>query len=53
MIAFGSEARVFVSMQPVDFRKGVHGLIAMVAENFKAIPMVAIFSSSARRGGIG
>jgi transposase len=38
MIAFGSEARVFVSTQPVDFRKGVHGLTAMVAENLKGQP---------------
>jgi transposase len=38
MISFGSDARVFVSTQPVDFRKGVHGLVAMVAEGLKGDP---------------
>ena len=38
MIAFGSEARVFVSTQPVDFRKGVHGLVAMVADGLGGNP---------------
>ena len=26
MISFGPEVRVFVATQPIDFRKGVHGL---------------------------
>jgi transposase len=38
MISFGSETRVFVSTQPVDFRKGVHGLVALVAEGLKGNP---------------
>ena len=32
MIAFGPEVRVFVATQPIDFRKGVHGLVALVAD---------------------
>lgn len=32
MIFFGSDTRVFVSTQPIDFRKGVHSLVALVAE---------------------
>ena len=38
MISFGSDTRVFVSTQPVDFRKGVHGLVALVAEGLKGNP---------------
>ena len=38
MISFGSEARVFVATAPVDFRKGVHGLAALVAEGLKGNP---------------
>ncbi|MDQ2765262.1 MAG: IS66 family insertion sequence element accessory protein TnpB [Pseudomonadota bacterium] len=34
MISFASETRVFVSTQPIDFRRGVHGLVALVAEGF-------------------
>jgi transposase len=32
VISFGSEVRVFVATQPIDFRRGVHGLVALVAE---------------------
>ncbi|NEV02919.1 transposase [Bradyrhizobium sp. UFLA 03-164] len=32
MISFGPMVRVFVATQPIDFRKGVHGLVALVAE---------------------
>ena len=32
MISFGSDVRVFVATQPIDFRRGVHGLVALVAE---------------------
>ena len=38
MISFGSDTRVFVSTAPVDFRKGVHGLVALVAEGLKGNP---------------
>lgn len=33
MISFGPMVRVFVATQPIDFRKGVHGLVALVAED--------------------
>ena len=51
MIALGSEARVFVSTQPVDFRRGVHGLVAMVAEGLQGNPYcgdVFVFRSKRR-----
>ena len=38
MILFRSNLRVFVSTQPIDFRKGVHGLVALVAEGMKSNP---------------
>ncbi len=38
MILFRSDLRVFVSTQPIDFRKGVHGLVALVAEGMKSDP---------------
>jgi transposase len=31
MISLDARRRVFVSTRPVDFRKGVHGLVALVA----------------------
>ena len=51
MISFGAETRVFVSMAPVDFRKGVHGLVALVAEGLKGNPYcgdVFVFRSKRR-----
>ncbi len=51
MIAFGSEARVFVCTTPVDFRKGVHGLVAMVADGLKGHPYsgdIFVFRSKRR-----
>jgi IS66 Orf2 like protein len=38
VISFGSQTRVFVATAPVDFRRGVHGLVAMVAEELKGNP---------------
>jgi transposase len=38
VISFGSQTRVFVATDPVDFRRGVHGLVAMVAEELKGNP---------------
>jgi transposase len=32
VIGFGAEVRVFVATQPIDFRRGVHGLVALGAE---------------------
>ncbi len=45
MISFGAEVRVFVATQPIDFRKGVHGLVALVAEGLGGQP----YSSSVRK----
>ena len=38
MIALSSGLKVVVAAQPVDFRKGVHGLIALVASALKDDP---------------
>jgi transposase len=38
VISFGPEVRVFVATQPIDFRKGVHGLVALVAEGLGGQP---------------
>lgn len=38
MIALRPDLKVVVATQPVDFRKGVHGLVALVAEALKADP---------------
>jgi len=38
MISFGPMVRVFVATQPIDFRKGVHGLVALVAEGLGGKP---------------
>ena len=38
MILLRPDLKVVVAQQPVDFRKGVHGLTALVAEALKADP---------------
>jgi transposase len=38
MIDLGGDLKVLVSARPIDFRRGVHGLVAMVAEALKADP---------------
>ena len=38
MISVGSETRVFVATAPVDFRRGVHGLVALVADGLQGSP---------------
>lgn len=38
MTAPRPDLRVVVATQPVDFRKGVHGLVALVAETLQADP---------------
>jgi transposase len=38
MISVGSETRVFVATAPVDFRRGVHGLVALVANGLHGSP---------------
>ena len=38
MISFGPQVRVFVATQPIEFRTGVHGLVALVAQELQANP---------------
>ncbi len=38
MIRSGSGPKVLVAAEPIDFRKGVHGLVAMVAQALEADP---------------
>lgn len=38
MISFGRDVRVFVATQPIDFRRGVRGLVALVAEGLGGQP---------------
>jgi transposase len=38
MIGPGSDARVLVCTRPVDFRRGVDGLIALVQHEFRQDP---------------
>jgi transposase len=38
MISFSSERKVMVAARPIDFRKGVNSLVALVAEAQKADP---------------
>ena len=38
VISFGRDVRVFVATEPIDFRKGVHGLVALVAEGLAGAP---------------
>ena len=38
MINLRGDLKVLVSARPIDFRRGVHGLVAMVAEALQADP---------------
>ncbi len=38
MIAVRSDLKVLIASRPIDFRKGIHGLVALVAEALKADP---------------
>ena len=40
MISFGPHVRIFVATQPIDFRTGVHGLVALVAQGLQADPYI-------------
>lgn len=35
MIAFPVSLQVFVSLEPIDFRKGLHGLLALIESAFQ------------------
>lgn len=50
MIAAGSGTRILIATKPVDFRKGAHGLAALVAEQLHADPFSgAIYVFCAKR----
>ena len=52
MISFGPDVRVFVATQPIDFRKGVHGLVALVAEGLGGEPYSGdVFVFRSKRSG--
>jgi transposase len=38
VIGLRGELKVLVATQPIDFRRGVHGLVAMVAQTLNASP---------------
>lgn len=38
MISFGPQVRIFVATRPIDFRTGVHGLVALVAQELQGSP---------------
>jgi transposase len=38
VISVGRDVRVFVATQPIDFRRGVHGLVALAAEGLGGQP---------------
>jgi len=38
VIAVRSDLKIVIATQPVDFRKGIHGLVALVQKLLKANP---------------
>jgi transposase len=38
MISLDSELKIFVATQPIDFRKGVNGLVVLIADTLKSDP---------------
>ncbi len=42
MIAVRSDLKILIATQPVDFRKGIHGLVALVAEALQANPYLCV-----------
>ena len=51
MIAVPPGVRILLATRPVDFRKGMDGLAALVQQVLRADPFAGEVSSSARRGG--
>jgi transposase len=52
MIAIVPQMRVFVAVEPIDFRKGIDGLVAACRQRLQADPMggaVFVFGSRQRR----
>jgi len=51
MIAITAQMKIFVAVDPVDFRKGIDGLAAVCRQRLKNDPMSgALFVFSSRRG---
>ena len=42
MIGFSGELKVLVASRPIDFRRGVHGLVAMVEQALLADPHICV-----------
>lgn len=38
MISLDSELKILVATQPIDFRRGVNGLVALISETLKSDP---------------
>ncbi len=38
MISLDSELKIFVATQPIDFRKGVNGLVVLIAGTLNSDP---------------
>lgn len=51
MIALGEHTKIMVASAPVDFRRGIHGLVALVAEALRLDPYcgtIFVFRSKRR-----
>lgn len=51
MIAIGEHRKILVASAPVDFRRGIHGLVALVAEALRLDPYcgtIFVFRSKRR-----
>ena len=42
MIAFRADLKIWIAAQPVDFRKSIHTLSALVSEALKANPYICV-----------
>ena len=42
MIAFRTDLKIWVATQPVDFRKSIHTLSALVSEVLRANPYICV-----------
>ena len=49
MLSFGDRARIFVAAQPVDFRKGHHGLVGVVNNHLDGDPLDGVWVFYNRR----
>ena len=42
MIAFRADLKIWIATQPVDFRKSIHTLSALVSEVLRANPYICV-----------